>query len=341
MSASEAKTANPFIPSLNNAVIAGTGSHLPSRVLSNADLEKMVETSDEWITSRTGIKERRIAAADEYTSHLGAAAALKALTEAGVKAEDVDLIICATITPDMPFPNTASLIQEKIGARRAACFDLEAACTGFLYGLEVGRQFIATGAHQTVLVVAAEKISAITDWKDRNTCVLFGDGAGAAVLRPSATARGIIRSCLGSNGALAHLISMPGGGSQHPASLETVNNREHFLKMQGREVYKHAVLGMSQAALHTLQLSGLKAEDITCILPHQANVRIIEGVADRIGVPLEKFYLNLHRYGNMSAASVAIAMDEAAREGRFKRGDFLLMVAFGAGLTWGATALQW
>jgi 3-oxoacyl-[acyl-carrier-protein] synthase-3 len=337
MSASDPKASNPR-PA---AVIAGTGSALPTRILPNSELEKMVETTDEWITTRTGIRERRIAAPQQFASDLGAEAAQRALQQAKVTPDKVEMIICATISPDMPFPNTASLIQAKIGAKHAACFDLEAACTGFLYALEVGRQFIVSGTCQTVLVVAAEKLSAIVDWKDRNTCVLFGDGAGAAVLRPSTTSKGIIYSCLGSNGALGDLLSMPGGGCRHPATVETVQARMHYLKMEGREVYKHAVLGMSKAAKDALEKSHLKIEDIACIVPHQANIRIIEGLADRVGVSMDKFYLNLHRYGNMSAASAIVALDEASRENRFKRGDYLLMAAFGAGLTWGATTLQW
>jgi len=321
--------------------IVSTGSYLPTRVLSNADLEKMVDTSDEWITSRTGIRERRIAAADQYASDLGAEAVRRALMNAKISPEKVDMIICATITPDMPFPNTACLIQDKIGAKKAICFDIEAACSGFLFGLEIGRQFVLSGAHQTVVIVAAEKLSSIVDWKDRNTCVLFGDGAGAAVLRSVVGSKGIMSSCLGSNGAHGDLLCMPGGGSRHPATHESIRAGLHYLKMSGREVYKHAILTMHQAATQALESSRLKIEDIVCIIPHQANARIIEGLAGRLGVKVDKFYINLHRYGNLSAASAAVALDEAAREGRFQRGDPILLIAFGAGLTWGATTVHW
>ncbi len=332
---------NPHSVACTAVSIAGTGSYLPTRVLSNADLEKMVDTSDEWITSRTGIRERRIAAADQCASDLGAESARRALASSKIPAEKVDMIICATITPDMPFPSTACMIQDKIGAKKAVCFDIEAACSGFLFALEIGRQFILTGTHQTVLVVAADKLSSIVDWKDRNTCILFGDGAGAAVLRPTGSSKGIMNSCLGSNGAKGDLLCMPGGGSRHPSTVETVRAGMHYLKMAGKEVYKHAVLAMHHAAVQALEKSQLKVEDIVCIIPHQANARIIEGLADRMGVGTDRFYINLHRYGNMSAASAAVALDEAAREGRFQRGDFILLIAFGAGLTWGASVVQW
>jgi len=326
---------------LRTASIVGTGSYLPHRVLSNADLEKMVDTSDEWITTRTGIRERRLADAREYTSDLGAEAARRALADARIPASKVDMIICATITPDMPFPSTACLIQKKIGAMKVACFDVEAACSGFIYALEVGKQFVMTATCDHVLVVAAEKLSSIIDWKDRNTCVIFGDGAGAAVLQHVEGSQGILAASLGASGAQGDLLCVPGGGSQHPSSVESVRAGLHYLKMSGKEVYRHATLAMQQAAEDALHRCQLKIEDITCVIPHQANIRIIQGLADRFDVTLDKFYINLHRYGNMSAASAAVALDEGAKEGRFKRGDYLLIIAFGAGLTWGATVVQW
>ncbi len=326
---------------LRSVSIVGTGSYLPKKVLTNADLVRMVDTTDEWITSRTGIRERRIAATDECTSDLGAEAVRRALENADVPSSKVDLILCATITPDMHFPCTAALIQHKIGAPHIACFDIEAACSGFIYGIEIGRQFIMSRTCNTVVVVAAEKLSSIVDWKDRNTCVLFGDGAGAAVLQHSSASHGIMASSLGGDGAHGELLCVPGGGARLPASVATVNSGQHYLKMMGKEIYKHAMKSMQQAVTEALQRAGMKIDDITCIIPHQANMRIIEGLAERLEVPMERFYVNLHRYGNMSAASAAVALDESAREGRFKRGDIILTVAFGAGLTWGANVVKW
>jgi 3-oxoacyl-[acyl-carrier-protein] synthase-3 len=320
--------------------IAGTGSYVPERVLSNADLEKMVETTDEWITSRTGIRERRLAPANEASSDMAARAAEAALAKAGVKPEDVDLIIVATITPDMVFPSTACYVQSKIGAKKAFCFDLEAACSGFVYALDVARQFIATGSIETALVIGAEKISSITDWTDRSMCVLFGDGAGAAVLRPADGERGILSTVTKSDGTLAHLLMLPGGGSRNPASHKTVDEKLHFMKMDGREVFKHAITCMTSAAREALDRCGLAVEDVDCIIPHQANMRIIQAVADRIGGPQDKYYINVDRFGNTSAASVIVALDEAVRAGRIRKGDIVLLVAFGGGFTWGATVLE-
>ncbi len=321
--------------------VAGTGAWLPERILTNADLEKLVETSDEWIVSRTGIRERRIADEGVHTSTMGAKAATRALERAGIPAREVDAILCATITPDMPFPCTACLIQREIGADRAFCFDLEAACTGFIYGLEIGRRLIESRAYTTLLVVASEKLSSVTDWKDRNTCVLFGDGASAAVLRPSDGTRGILSASLGASGAQAGLLYMPGGGSQNPASAKSVAQGLHFLKMNGREVYKHAVVNMARASEEAIARAGLKPSDITWIVPHQANLRILQGLAERLGVDMDRCLVNLDRYGNISAASAGIALHEGASEGRFKPGDHLLLVAFGAGLTWGASVIRW
>jgi 3-oxoacyl-[acyl-carrier-protein] synthase-3 len=321
--------------------IVGTGSYVPDRVLTNADLEKMVDTSDEWIVTRSGIRERRIAPDYLCTSDMGARAATRALEQAGIRAEEIDLIICATLTPDMPFPATACLIQQKIGAKRAAAFDMEAACSGFLYGLEIGQQFITSGTYNTVLVVGAEKLSTIVDWTDRNTCVLFGDGAGAAILRSRGSEHGILTTCMGADGSQADILLMPAGGARYPATRESVSAGMHYLKMSGKEVYKQAVTAMQMAAEEALRKCNLTAADIKCMIPHQANIRILKTIADRLGIPMDRVYVNLHRYGNVSAASVAIALDEAAREGRFQRGDLILLVVFGSGLTWAACVIQW
>ena len=321
--------------------IVGVGSYLPQRLMTNADLEKSVETSDEWITTRTGIKERRIAAADEFTSDLATNAALRAMEMAGVEAGQIDLIIVATITPDMPFPATSCLVQEKIGAGRAATFDIEAACSGFIYGLEIGRQFVMSGTFNTVLVIGAEKLSSIVDWTDRNTCVLFGDGAGAAILQNRSGAHGLISTCLGADGGKANLLQMPGGGSRCPATHASVDARLHYLRMEGKEAFKNAVNAMCLAAKEALFRAHLEISQIACIIPHQANLRIIEAVRDRLDATPGQLFMNLHKYGNTSAASVAIALDEAVRTGRIKTGDRILLVVFGAGLTWGAAVIEW
>ena len=321
--------------------VTGVGSYVPSRILNNADLSRMVDTTDEWITTRTGIRERRIAAADEATSDLAAKAALRALEFANVTADQVDLIIVATITPDMLFPSVACLVQERIGARKAAAFDLEAACSGFIYALEVGQQFIMSHTYDTVLVIGAEKLSSIIDWTDRNTCVLFGDGAGAVVLQSRPRSHGLLTACMGADGSKAGILSMPGGGSRIPASSDSVASRLHFLRMDGRETFKNAVLAMCTAANEALQRCDLRIDQIQCIIPHQANRRIIEAVAERLDAPPDRVFVNLDRYGNTSAASVAIALDEVVRSGRVKTGDLLLLLVFGAGLTWGSAVIQW
>ena len=321
--------------------ISGVGSYVPERILTNADLEKLVDTTDEWITSRTGIKERRQAAKDEFTSDMGARAALSAMQKAGVTAEQIDLIILATITPDMPFPSTACLIQRKIGAHRAAGFDLEAACSGFIYGLEIGQQFIMSRTYDTVLVIGAEKLSSIVDWKDRNTCVLFGDGAGAAVLQNRPNSHGLLTAVMGADGRKADLLFMAGGGSRCPATAESVAARQHYLRMEGKETFKNAVQAMQTAAKEALRRCELDISRIKCIIPHQANQRIVDAVGERLGAKPEQLFVNLHKYGNTSAASVAIALDEAVTSGRVQRGDLILMVVFGAGLTWGAAVSEW
>ena len=321
--------------------ISGVGSYVPAKILTNADLEKMVETTDEWIMTRTGIKERRIAANNEFTSDLAAHAAQRALQKAGVPASQVDLVIVATITPDMPFPSTACLVQHKIGANRAAAFDLEAACSGFIYGLEIAQQFIMSRTYDTVLVIGAEKLSSIVDWEDRNTCVLFGDGAGAAVLQNRPNTHGLLTAVMGADGAKAELLFMPGGGSRCPASADSVASRLHYLRMEGKETFKNAVQAMQTAAQEALRRCEIDITRINCIIPHQANRRIIEAVGERLGAKPEQLFVNLHKYGNTSAASVAIALDEAVSSGRLRRGDLILLVVFGAGLTWGAAVIEW
>ncbi|MHB8519839.1 MAG: beta-ketoacyl-ACP synthase III [Limisphaerales bacterium] len=321
--------------------ITAVGSYVPERVLTNADLEKMVDTTDEWITSRTGIKERRIAADGEYTSDIATKAAWRALQNAGITPEQIDLIILATITPDMPFPSTACLVQKNIGAYRAAAFDLEAACSGFIFGLEIAQQFIMSRTYNTILVIGAEKLSTIVDWSDRSTCVLFGDGAGAAILQNRPNAHGLLTVCMGSDGNKADLLSMPGGGSRCPATSESVAARMHYLRMDGKETFKSAVNAMLTAARECLRRCEIDISRIKCVIPHQANRRIIDAVGERLGVRPEQLFINVHKYGNTSAASVAIALDEAVQSGCIHRGDLILLVVFGAGLTWGAAVIEW
>lgn len=323
------------------AFVAGTGSYLPEKILTNADLEKMVDTTNEWITTRTGIKERRLADAQEAASDLGTKAALKALQQAQCLANDLDCLIVATVTGDMPFPSTACFIQDRLGAKKAACFDIAAACSGFIYALNIGKSFIESGTYKNILIVAVDLLSRITDWTDRGTCVLFGDGAGAALLQPSRTEFGIESVYLGADGSAADLLYLPGGGSRHPATELSVKNRLHFLKMSGNEVFKLAVTAMLDSARRALEMAGLKCEDIKLLIPHQANIRIIEATAKRLKLPPEKIFINVHKYGNMSGATTAIGLDEAYREGRIKKGDYVELVAFGAGLTWGATVIKW
>lgn len=321
--------------------ITGVGSYVPEKVLTNADLEKLVNTSDEWITTRTGIKERRLAAANEFTSDLAAKAALRAMEMAGVKAEQIDLIIVASITPDMPFPNTACFVQQKLGCRKIPSFDIEAACSGFLYALEVGQNFITARTFETVLVIGAEKLSSITNWTDRSTCVLFGDGAGAAILQNRPLSHGLLTTVLGSDGGKAELLSMPGGGSRCPASAQSVMDGLHFLRMDGKETFKNAVQAMCSAANEVLSRCEIDITKVKCVIPHQANRRIIDAVGERLKAQPEQIFINLHKYGNTSAASVAIALDEAVRSGRILPGDLVLIIAFGAGLTWGAALIEW
>ncbi|NLC77441.1 MAG: ketoacyl-ACP synthase III [Clostridia bacterium] len=324
------------------AVITGTGSYLPDKIITNDDLAQQVDTSDEWIRTRTGIRERRILAEDRATSDMCVEAAKRALEDAGMDAAGVDLIVVATVTPDMFFPATACLVQERLGAVKAAAFDLSAGCTGFVYALATAAQFLETGMYRTALVIGGDALSRITNWSDRSTCVLFGDGAGAVVLEAVADpGNGILGSYLRADGGGGHLLHMPGGGSRCPASGESVAKGLHYLRMDGQEVFKFAVKAMGEAALHLLEQCGLSREDIDFLIPHQANIRIVDAALKRLGLSPDRVYTNLDKYGNMSCASVPVALDEAARAGRFHKGHLLLLVAFGAGLTWGGVALRW
>ncbi len=320
--------------------IIGVGEYLPKKILTNADLEKMVDTSDEWITTRTGIKQRHLASEQEATSDLATNAAIEALKEAKIKPQDLELIIVATITPDMQFPATACFVQKNLGAAKAVCFDISAACAGFVYAIAVAQQFIARGNYKNALVVGAEVLSAVTDWKDRNTCVLFGDGAGAAVLSEVKTG-GILWTYLGSDGSKTGLLMLPAGGSRNPATQETVAKRLHYLKMEGNEVFKLAVTIMTQAAQNALKQAGLECKDVDLVIPHQANIRIIMAMVKKLKLPEQKVYLNIEKYGNMSSASTATALCEAVKAGRIKKGDIVLLDAFGAGLVWGACVIKW
>ena len=322
--------------------VAGTGSYLPERVLTNEELSKRVDTSDEWIFSRTGIRARRIAAEGEHTSHMASAAARKALEQAGIDASEIQLIIVATITPDTLTPATACYVQQQIGAKNAVAFDISAACSGFLYAMKISKRMIADGAYENALIIGAEKLSAFVNWEDRTTCVLFGDGAGAAVLRRASPDEGsILATEMGTDGTLTHLLNIPGGGSACPITESNVGDHLASLAMQGKEVFKHAVNRMKEAAETVIERAGLQAEEIACVIPHQANLRIIDAIADRLAVPNDRVFVNLDKYGNTSAAAVAIALDEAHRSGAFKRGDNIVMVVFGAGLTWAAAAVRW
>lgn len=321
--------------------VVATGRFLPDNVVTNADLEKLVDTNDAWITERTGIKERRLASKETLTAEMGAAAAKKALAKAGVEAGEVDLIIVTTATPDRWLPSTACDLQSIIGAGNAFAYDLNAACSGFLYALTVAEGHLMSGRGEVVLVVSTEKMSSIIDWEDRATCVLFGDGAGAAVLKRSDGVRGIISSHHRSDGDLGNLLYRPGGGVAMPLSPEVLDRKDHLVKMSGREVFKAAVRSMAEASSQALLEAGLTGEDIALMVPHQANLRIIEATAKYADIPMEKVYVTVQRYGNVSSATIPIALDEALEEGRINPGDYVLSTAFGAGLTWGATVFRW
>lgn len=326
--------------SLRTVSIVGTGVYLPEKTVTNRDLEKIVDTNDEWIYSRTGMRERHIARDDQATSDLAAEAAKAALADAGISADEVDLLIVATLSPDMFFPSTACFVQDKIGAKNAYCYDLGAACSGSLYALETAKNQIACGAVNTVLVIGAEKMSTFVDWKDRNTCVLFGDGAGAMVLRATGARRGIMNGVFGSDGSLANLLWTPGGGSRNPMTHEMLDRNEQYLKMEGREVYKHAVIQMTKSVLETLEKNGISSDDINLFIPHQANARIIDAIGKRLGVE-DRMFLNVEKYANTSAAALPIAIHEAVKSGQVSKGDLMLLVAFGGGFTWGASIVEW
>lgn len=318
----------------------GTGSSAPPKIMTNLDLEKLVDTSDEWIQTRTGIRERRIAEPDVATSDIAYEASLKALESSGVDARDLDGIIVGTVTPDYIFPSTACILQSRLGAKKAFAFDVLAGCSGFLYALQAGKGIISAGDAKKLLIIGAETLSKITDFEDRSTCILFGDGAGAAVLSTSESP-GILSTCLGANGDEWQLLYMPGGGSRMPASEESIKNKSHYLKMAGKEVFKEAVKALESSSLEAIRKADITPEEIDLFIPHQANIRILEAVRKRIGLPEEKVFSNLDRYGNTSSASVPLALDEAVRSGRVKEGDTILISAFGAGFTWGAAVVRW
>lgn len=323
------------------AVIAGTGFDVPEKILTNEDLEKILDTSDEWITERTGMKERRIASPDEAASDFALRASQRALIDAGVKPEEIDLIIVATVTGDMPFPSTACILQDKLGARKAAAMDLGAGCSGFIYALATARQFIATGTYKTILVVGVEVLSKITDWTDRSTAVLLADGAGAAVLKAvTEPGQGIIASYLAADGSHGLDLYMPAGGSRIPASIESVQQRLHYLRMNGSAIFKVAVRSMADVVKRLLEQTKLRADEIKLIIPHQANLRIIEAMAKLLKFPMERVFVNIQKYANTSSASTIIALDEARRTGRIRANDLIIMVAFGAGLTWGGVLIR-
>jgi 3-oxoacyl-[acyl-carrier-protein] synthase-3 len=322
------------------AMITGLGFAVPKKVMTNADFEKIVDTSDEWIRSRTGMIERHISDDSIATSDLSTEAAKKAMAMAGIKAKDLDIIIVATVTGDTPFPATACLVQKNLSATKAAAFDISAACSGFLYGLTLASNLVGNGSYKNVLVIGAEILSKITDYTDRTTCVLFGDGAGAAMVQPSDGKRGIIDTLMRSDGRLTDLLYMPGGGSRYPASYETIDQRLHFIKMEGPEVFKAAVKAMGDAAVDVLKKAGIKSSQLALLIPHQANIRIIQATAKRIKLPMEKVFVNVDRYGNTSSASIPIALTEALEQGRLKKDDLCLLVSFGGGFTTGAVLLK-
>ncbi|HPU94143.1 MAG TPA: beta-ketoacyl-ACP synthase III [Candidatus Saccharicenans sp.] len=321
--------------------IRSTGVYLPDKVLTNADLEKMVDTSDEWITTRTGIKERRIVSKEQVTSDLAVNAARMALERGGLKAEDVDLILVATNTPDTIFPATACWVQKKLGIKEIPAFDLEAGCTGLLYALIVAESLILSGTARRILLIGADILTKITNWEDRSTCVLFGDGAGAFILEESDDDSGLISHFWGADGSLAELLILPGGGTLHPANEKTVERKLHYLTMKGNEVFKHAVKRMGESALEALKRAGLDKSQVDYLIPHQANLRIIEATGERLNLPKEKIVANIHKYGNMSVATIPVALHELAEEGKLQKGQIIVMVAFGAGFTWAAAVYRW
>ncbi len=325
----------------NRVHIKGVGKYLPDKILTNKDLENIVDTSDKWITTRTGIKQRRIADDNTASSDMGYKASKEAIADAGLKPEEIDLIIVASITADMFFPSTACLIQKELGIESVAAFDISAACTGFTYAVSIGEKFVKSGQYKNVLVVGTEKLSSITDWEDRNTCVLFGDGAGACILSESKDDNGILSSYLKADGNYGYLLKVPAGGSRMPATHETIDKRLHYLKMEGSELFKVAVRRMEESIKISLKKAGLTYSDIDVIVPHQANIRILKAVSRAINVPVEKFFINIQKYGNMSGASTAVALAEAVKQNFIKKGDIVVLVAFGGGLVWGANVIKW
>lgn len=332
---------NYFMSHSLPTIIRGFGSYVPEQAVANLDLSKKVETSDEWIRSRTGIEQRRFASDKQATSDLALKAAERAIADAKIQRNEIDLVLVATITPDMAFPSTACILQDKLGLEKVASFDLEAACSGFLYALDVADAMLSSGRYINALVVGAEKMSSILDWEDRTTCVLFGDGAGAAVLSKHGNGPKLLGFYCGADGSNPSLLCQPGGGSRNPASLNSLKERQHFLKMNGREIFKSAVRVMDSASRHILEKTGFGVEDLDLVIPHQANVRIVESLSQRMALPMEKFFCNLDKYGNTSAASVPIAFDEARRANKLKAGDLGLLVAFGAGLTWSSALFRY
>jgi 3-oxoacyl-[acyl-carrier-protein] synthase III len=327
---------------MTRAHILGTGAYAPSKILTNQDLEKMIDTSHDWIVERTGIHERRVAADDEQASDMVTKASIRALEMAGTRADELDYIIVGTISGDMPMPSTACVVQSKLGATKACAFDLSAACAGSMFALSVADQFIKTGMARRILIAGVEMLTRIVDWTDRNTCVLFGDAAGAMVLGPSPDpARGVLSTHLHSDGNLWDILYIPAGGTQHPASHDTVEQRLHYVKMNGREVYKVAVRSLTEASLEALRANHLEAGQVDCVIAHQANIRIIEAVMERLKIPLEKCWLNIDKYGNTSSASMPTTLDEANRAGRLKPGQHVLLMAIGAGMAWGTGMLRW
>lgn len=321
--------------------IVSTGSYLPDRILTNPELENMVDTSDQWITERTGIKERRIADVDQAVSDLALKAAEAALTKAGLSPKEIDLIIIATITGDMPVPSSACILQDKLGALNAAAFDINAACSGFIYGLSIADAYIKSSVYKRILLIGAEVLSKFTNWKDRNTCVLFGDGAGAVILEPSDNEQGIYSVDIYSDGTMASLLNLPGGGSKYPPSHQSLQNNLHYLQMKGNETFKVAVKTLESLVISTIEKNNIKSQDIKLLIPHQANLRIISATASRLGISMDRVMVNLNKCGNTSAASIPIALDEAATSGTFERGDYILLEAFGGGLTWASALIKW
>ncbi len=321
--------------------ISGTGSYLPEKSLDNFKLEKMVDTTDEWITERTGIKKRHVVSKGEVTSDLCLRASRRALRSAGVKASELDMIIVTTMSGDMPMPSTASILQGKLGAKNAAAFDVNAACSGFIYGLSIADSFIRSGSSKKLLLVSGEVNSKFLNWEDRSTCVIFGDGAGAVVMQPTTGKRGVLSTRIFSNGELWDLITLPGGGSKHPPTEKSIKKKLHFVHMKGNETFRVAVKTLAKLVVDTLKADKIKASQLALLIPHQANIRIIQATAKRLGLSMDKVFVNLDKYGNTSSASIPIALDEAVRSGRVKQGDYILLEAFGSGLTWGSSLIRW